>query len=163
MDRNDQYLHVIQEFVAIAGAPPAPVGLDTEISYEHDGMLAHIFVHPQLEQAVIDIEIMQLAELTAELRNLERMVLLHQLNAVTRFTNGVAAFISLDNMLVVTRALRLTGLTGQGLAEAVAELFEHAAGLRAAWDELRQLVSQKIQDGASQAAASARPTIQQFA
>ena len=163
MDRNQQYLQVVQEFVTIAGGQSDAVSLDTEISYEHDGMLAHLSMHPRLDHVVIDIEIMQLTEPTAEPRNLERMTLLHKLNGVTRFTHGAAAFISLDNMLVITRTIPLAEQSGQTLAGAVAELLQHAASLRAAWDELRQLISQTIQADAGQSTAGARLTVQQFA
>jgi hypothetical protein len=163
MNRDEQYLHVIHEFIAIAGGSSSSVDPSSEISYEHDGMLAHLSLHPHFQQVVVDIEIIQLVEPAADALYLERMVLLHKLNGVTRFTHGASAFISLDNMLVVSRAISLTSLTGQALAEAVAELLQHAADLRSAWGELRQLLSRTIQDGAGQSAAGVSSGIQQFA
>jgi hypothetical protein len=143
----DRYLVVLREFVHSVGGDPTAVGPDTDLSYEHDGMLAHVLPHPAQESLVIDIEIMQLAEPAADPRNLERLLLLHQLNSVTRFSHGGSAFISLDQMLVFSRQLSVERLTGQMLAEAIADSLDHAASLRSAWDQLRELLAGTVRTG----------------
>jgi Tir chaperone protein (CesT) family len=141
MRTDDVYLAVLREFVALSGADASALELGSEVSFEFDGMLAFIFMHPLHESVVIDVEILQLREPLAEPVNLERMVLLHQLNSITRFTHGAQACLSVDNMLMLSQSLPVEGLTGQGLADLMGRLLDSAVNLRAAWSDLRSLIA----------------------
>lgn len=160
---SDQYLMVLREFVAIAGGDPQHTEADTEVCFEHDGMLAYFYLHPQEPQLVVDVEIMQLSEPAAEPRNLERMVLLHQLNSLTRFTHGALVHFSPDQMLVLSRSYPLESLTGQKVAEQAAELLDYAANLRASWDALGQLMANTLASAGTWAGAGVQASPGQFA
>jgi hypothetical protein len=160
MSLNDRYLALLREFVESMGADPGAIGLDTELSYEYDGMIAYVLPHPGQEIVVIDIEIMQIAEPAADPGNLERLLLLHQLNSLTRFSHGGSAFVSLDNMLVYSRQLMIERLSGQALAEAVADSIDQAVSLRSAWDQLRELVASTVRGNAGLNAAGSNLSAQ---
>ncbi len=162
MASSDWYVMVLREFVTLTGGDPGAVSQETELSYEHDGMLAHLLPHPDQEALVIDIEIMRIEEPAAQPRNLERLQLLHQLNGMTRFSHGGMVFLSLDNMLVFSRTVPLAGLTGQHLAETMADGLDQAGNLRSAWDQLRELVAGVARRVAAPAATDRGLTGQPF-
>jgi len=160
MNMNDRYLILLREFVQAMGADPGAVGLETELSFEHDGMIAYLLPDPGQQIVVIDVEIMQIAEPAADSGNLERLLLLHQLNSLTRFSHGGSAFVSLDNMLVFSRQLGVERLSGQALAEALADAVDQAASLRSAWDRMRELVANTVRAGAGLRAPASGPSAQ---
>jgi hypothetical protein len=157
MQFEEVYLQALREFVALTGADAGSLEVGSEVSFEFDGMLAFIFMHPVNEEAVIDVEIMQLQEPQSEPANLERMLLLHQLNSITRFTHGAQAMVSVDNMLMLSQALPVPGLNGPQLAEQMGQLLDTAADLRTAWDNLRALIAQTGE--AMTPSASTAPTV----
>lgn len=124
------------------GADASALALGNEVSFEFDGMLAFLFMHPVQEAVVIDVEILQLMQPRTEPANLERMLLLHQLNGITRFTHGAQALVSVDNMLMITQSLPLTGLTGQGLVDWMGQLLDTASDLNSTWNDLQSLIAQ---------------------
>lgn len=142
MQTEDVYLQALREFFALTGVDTDAFDLGSEVSFEFDGMLAFIFMHAVNEEVLIDVEILQLQEPLSEPANLERMLLLHQLNSITRFTHGAQAFVSVDNMLMLSRAMPILGLSGQQLADRMGQLLDAAAELRTAWDNLRALIAQ---------------------
>ena len=142
MQIDDVYLSVLREFVKLVGADSNALELGSEVSFEFDGMLAFIFMHPLEEAAVVDVEILQLREPQSEPVNLERLLLLHQLNSITRFTHGAQAFVSVDNMLMISHSLPVEGLSGQKLADLMGQLLDTAANLRDTWGDLRSLMDQ---------------------
>jgi len=70
----------------------------------------------------------------------ERLLLLHQLNSITRFTHGATAFVSVDNTLMLSREVAIEGLSGEGLKHTLAQVLDAATDLRAAWTHLRELI-----------------------
>lgn len=160
---TDHYQLILREFASAVGGDPAALEAETEVSFEFDGMLAFIFQHPTEEAVVIDVEILQLRDLSSEPSNLERLVLLHQLNSVTRFTHGATAFFSVDQMLTLSRSLPLAGLGGQDLADVLSQMLDAATGLRQSWDDLSVLIRQAGEVAQSPSAASAMPLPGQFA
>jgi hypothetical protein len=70
------------------------------------------------------------------------MLLLHQLNSITRFTHGAQAFVSVDNMLMISQSLPVEGLSGQKLADLMGQLLDTASNLRDTWGNLRSLMDQ---------------------
>ena len=150
MQLDDVYLSVLREFVQLVGADSDSLELGSEVSFEFDGMLAFIFMHPLQEATVVDVEILQLREPLSEPVNLERMLLLHQLNSITRFTHGAQAFVSVDNMLMISQSLPVEGLSGQKLADLMGQLLDTASNLRDTWGNLRSLMDQagqRLQSG----------------
>lgn len=163
MQIDDVYLSVLREFVNLVGADASSLDLDSEVSFEFDGMLAFIFMHPVREAAVVDVEILQLREPQSEPVNLERMLLLHQLNSITRFTHGAQAFVSVDNMLMISQSLPVEGLTGQQLADLVGQLLDTASNLRDTWGDLRSLMDQAGKSLQSASALTSNLNPSQFA
>jgi hypothetical protein len=140
MSAQDRFVYTLREFVDLVGGDPASLDDGAELEFEFDGMLAFIFQHPQDDAVVIDIEVLQLRQPQTEPVNLERFLLLHQLNGLTRFTHGAQAQVSVDHMLMVTRSLPLSQMTGQKLAETLDQMFDVAADLRAMWTDLQALL-----------------------
>ena len=160
---TDTYLLILREFATTLGGDAAALEEDTEVSFEFDGMLAFIFQHPSEEAVVMDVEILQLRDVTTEPANLDRLMLLHQLNSVTRFTHGATAFLSVDQMLTLSRSVPLAGLSGQGLADVLSQMLDAATGLRQSWDDLRSLIRQAGQQVDAPTDAGLAPTPGQFA
>lgn len=163
MNSSESYLRVLREFALTVSGQETDLDMDTELSFEHDGLLAFLFQHPTEDAVVIDVEITALREPLAEPSNLERLLLLHQLNSVTRFTHGASAFVSVDQMLMVSRTIAVQGLGGQALADALSELLDAAASLRQAWDDLRALIAEAGRAVELQTATHAQPLPGQFA
>ena len=126
----------------MSGADAAALDDGAELTFEYDGMLAFIFQHPSTDELVIDVEVFQLSEPRMESANLERLLLLHQLNGITRFTHGAQALVSVDNMLMVTRSHSLEGMSGQQLTLALDQMLDVAGDLRSMWSDLRSLITQ---------------------
>jgi hypothetical protein len=137
MHADDAYLEVLREFVALTGSDATALDLGSEVSFEFDGLLAFIFMHPLHEQVVIDVEIFQLNHPT---QHPERILMLHQLNSITRFTHGAQAYVTVDNMLVLNQSLPLSCLKGQQLTDLLGQLLDKAVELRLAWPNLRVLI-----------------------
>lgn len=142
MRSDDLYQEVLREFVAITGGDASALDSGSEVSFEFDGMLAFIFAHPSEEQVVVDVEIVQLQGLRSEASNLDRLALLHQLNSITRFSHGGMAHLSVDDMLMLSRAVPMAGLTGKRLAEVTGESLDIAERLRSTWSDLRALLAE---------------------
>jgi hypothetical protein len=140
MHAEEAFHQVLSEFVALTGGDPSALEDGAEVSFEFDGMLAFFFAHPTQDAFVIDIEVMQLRDPSSEPANLERFLLLHQLNGLTRFTHGAQAMVSVDNMLMVSHSLPLQDLKGQLLTEALDQMLDVASDLRAMWTDLRSLI-----------------------
>ena len=163
MSSEDRFFQVLREFVALSGGQGEAVDSGTEVSFEFDGMLAFIFMHPTESMAVIDVEILALQEPGANAVNRDRMLMLHQLNSITRFTHGGTAFVSVDNMLMLSCNVGLDGLTGKDLAERLGQMLDAAGELRATWNNLRDLIVKAGQAAQGQTAAEMFLSPGQFA
>jgi hypothetical protein len=76
MRSEDRFLQVLREFVALSGGQGDAVDSGTEVSFEFDGMLAFIFMHPTEDMAVIDVEILALQDPGGNAVHRERMLML---------------------------------------------------------------------------------------
>lgn len=141
MHTEEAFHQVLTEFVSLTGGDPSALKDSAEVSFEFEGMLAFIFAHPTQDALVIDIEVMQLRDPRSEPANLERFLLLHQLNGLTRFTHGAQALVSVDNMLMVSQVLLLKDLTGVRLSEGLDLMLDVASDLRSMWTDLRSLIN----------------------
>ena len=141
MNAKKAFHLVLSEFVALTGGDPSVLEDNAEVRFEFDGMLAFIFAHPTQDLLVMDIEVMQLRDPSSEPANLERFLLLHQLNSLTRFTHGAQALVNVDNMLMVSHCLSLQDLTGGRLSEGLDQMLDVASDLRSMWTDLRSLIN----------------------
>lgn len=155
MDSEDRFARVLSEFMASAGGRGEAMDLGGEVTFEFDGMLAFIFMHPREDKAVIDVEIFALQESSSDPAQRERLLLLHQLNSITRFTHGAQAFVSVDNTLMLSREVALDGLSGERLMEILGQVLDAAADLRSAWSRLRELIVQAGQAAQGQSESDA--------
>jgi hypothetical protein len=73
MSSEDRFFQVLREFVALSGGQREAVDSGTEVSFEFDGMLAFIFMHPTEDMAVIDVEILALQDPAANAVNRDRI------------------------------------------------------------------------------------------
>lgn len=140
MSTEQAYLQAVRDFVQALGADASGFDEGAEVSFEHDGLFAFIFLHPLEDKAVIDVEIFKLQDASPDPAQRERLLLLHQLNSITRFTHGATAFVSVDNTLMLSREVAVEGLSGEGLKHTLAQVLDAATDLRAAWTHLRELI-----------------------
>ena len=87
MSTEQAYLQAVRDFVQALGADASGFDEGAEVSFEHDGLFAFIFLHPLEDRAVIDVEIFKLQDAGSEPAQRERLLLLHQLNSITRFNH----------------------------------------------------------------------------
>jgi Tir chaperone protein (CesT) family len=154
MHFEDLYLNVLREFVTLVGADSSALELGSEVSFEFDGMKAEIFMHPMQEALVVDVTVLQLSEPMSDPASLERMLLLHQLNSVTRFTHGAQAHVSVDHTLMLSHSFPVAGLSGRELASLVGKIIDSALELRTMWNDLQSLISQERNRPASSSQAA---------
>jgi hypothetical protein len=143
---DDAFLIALREFVRIIGADDGGLDEGTEVSFEHEGLLAFIFQHPDTGDVVMDVEVQALEAPLSDRGNLARFLLLHQLNGMTRFTHGAQALISADNLLIVTRSRAIAGLGGQDLVAMLDGVLDAALDLRKMWNDLKTLMDQTGRD-----------------
>ena len=155
---EEAYLLALRDFVQTIGADPSALDEGTEVSFEHDGLLAFIFQHPDTGDVVMDVEVQPIDAPLMDKGNLARFLLLHQLNGLTRFTHGAQALISADNQLIVTRSQPVAGLRGQDLVNMLDGVLDAALDLRKMWNDLRTLMEQTGRD--LQAGPSDGPAIE---
>ena len=76
--------------------------------------------------------------LDAENRNInhDRFLILHQLNAVSRMTTGIVAFISDSGMLFINKMLPLESLDHDQLARHLGQVIQAAEDLYEGWNQL---------------------------
>lgn len=139
---DEAYLTALQEFVRAIGADDDGLDEGTEVSFEHAGLLAFIFQHPDTGDVVMDVEVQALETPLADKGNLPRFLLLLQLNGLTRFTHGAQVLISAENMLIVTRSQPIAGLSGRDLVNMLDGVLEAALDLRKMWGDLKILLEQ---------------------
>lgn len=142
----DAFLIAVREFVRIIGADDSGLDEGTEVSFEHDGLLAFIFQHPDSGDVVMDVEVLAMDAPLSDKGNLTRFLLLHQLNGLTRFTHGAQSFVSADNLLMVSRSQAIAGLAGRDLVAMLDGVLDAALDLRKMWSDLKTLMDQTGRD-----------------
>ena len=90
------------------------------------------------DAAVIEVDLM-LLDLDNREVNHDRFLILHQLNAVSRLTTGIIAFITQEGMLAVSKILPLAASNGKSFSEEVAQVMHAAESLYDGWNHLADL------------------------
>lgn len=90
------------------------------------------------DAAVIEVDLM-LLDLDNREVNHDRFLILHQLNAVSRLTTGIIAFITQEGMLAVSKIVPLAASNGKIFSEEVAQVMHAAESLYDGWNHLADL------------------------
>lgn len=93
------------------------------------------------DSVVVEVDLM-LLDLDNREVNHDRFLILHQLNAVTRFTTGIIAFITEEGMLSVSKIIPLAGLDENFFSQEVAQLLHAGEALYEGWNDLPQLAEE---------------------
>lgn len=155
MNSDDEYLALIRDFAAVCQADPTQLDPSGEITLQFDGLVAAIYPDTERQALVIDIDIFRLQNPQGDPANLERLLMLHRLNSLTRFTHGGIASVCGDDMLTLSRSIGVRTLDGQELAAVLTELVDAATQLADAWTDMRQL----IQSTAESLGVQAMPSV----
>lgn len=110
-------------------------------------ILPHAFSEGSLEptNAVLEVDLMMLDLSNREVNN-DRFLLLHQLNAVSRFTTGILAFITQEGMLSISKTVLLSSVDPKSFSIEVAQILEAAQSLYAGWNHLADLLEEQLAD-----------------
>lgn len=93
--------------------------------------------------AIIEVDLM-LLDLNNREVNHDRFLILHQLNAVSRLTTGIIAFITQEGMLSVSKIVPLASLNGETFSREVAQLLHSAESLYHGWNHLADLAEENL-------------------
>ncbi len=134
---NELYKTLITEFLTAAGGETGETVTDSDVvEFVYEDFVVHVCPHPDESLLLIEVQIFQ-CDLDDAKEAFPRLLILHKLNAVARFTNQTVAFIDSDDMLTVSRTFRLNELDGDKLAGSIDTLLEQAASLQKAWETLQ--------------------------
>lgn len=90
---------------------------------------------------ILDADLM-LLDLEDRENNYDRFLILHQLNAMSRLTTGLTAFVSEEGMLSIGKIISLEGLSEEVLIHEVGFLVQAAKDLYDGWNQLAGLVEE---------------------
>ncbi len=144
MNWDTEYLDLIRKFAAACDADPNQLDPSGEILLHFDGLTAAIYPNAGLKSLVIDIDIFRLENPQADPANFERLLMLHRMNSITRFTHGAMAFVTGDNVLTLSRSVGVRDLDGEGLAALLIQMVDAANQLADAWTDMRQLMASTL-------------------
>lgn len=106
-------------------------------------LLPHAFLENAAEpdSVVVEVDLM-LLDLDNREVNHDRFLILHQLNAASRFTTGIIAFITEEGMLSVSKIISLASLNGKSFSQEVAQALHAAQALYDGWNHLADLAEE---------------------
>lgn len=131
---------LLSEFLAATGHP-APDHLGANgIELTCEDYVVRIYTHPaNAEEVVIDIHIFEMGFAEPEV-DAQRFLFLHRLNESSRFSNGWLATLSAEDILLLTRSVRIGEINGAALAELVGDGLDCAESFAEGWLSLRDLL-----------------------
>lgn len=94
---------------------------------------------------IIEVDLMLLNLDNREV-NHDRFLILHQLNAVSRLTTGIIAFITQEGMLTVSKIVPLAALNGTNVSQEIARVMHAAESLYDGWNHLADLAEENRVD-----------------
>ncbi len=95
---------------------------------------------------IVEVDLM-LLDLNKREMNHDRFLILHQLNAASRFTTGIMAFITEAGMLSVSKIIPIAGLDEKSFPPLVAEILHAAEALYEGWNHLADLAQDNDMSG----------------
>ena len=145
MDSAVPYVKLIEQFAARLGVDVGQLDSDTALEFGHEDLVAQIYRHPTRESIVIDVQICEIDPYASEAVNLQRLLLLHQLNDAARFSHEALATVTPENVLLLTRTIALADMDAEALMLAFNDLIERARDLRDGWSSLWEAFDQMKQ------------------
>ncbi len=97
------------------------------------------------DAVIVEVDLM-LLDLDNREVNHDRFLILHQLNAVSRLTTGIIAFITQEGMLMVSKVVPLVALNGSNLSQEIARVMYAAESLYDGWNHLADLAEESRVD-----------------
>ncbi|MFZ4115581.1 MAG: hypothetical protein ACOYK6_02515 [Chthoniobacterales bacterium] len=143
------YFQLLTAFLKAIGQSEAIDSINKEegiVEWEVGNLLVRLIPHRLSEEEntggllepdaiIIEADLM-LLDLENRQVNHDRFLILHQLNAVSRLTTGIVAFITDAGMLSINKIIPLEKLDQEGLANQMAKVIKAAEELYAGWNEL---------------------------
>jgi hypothetical protein len=145
MDSAVPYVKLIEQFAVRLGVDVGQLDPDTALEFGHEDLVAQIYRHPTRESIVIDVQICEIDPYASEAVNLQRLLLLHQLNDAARFAHEALATVTPENVLLLTRTIALADMDADALMLAFNDLIERARDLRDGWSSLWEAFDQMKQ------------------
>ena len=149
------YYKLLQEFLTTVGSSITKEDFDQQegvVEMSTEQLILRIFPHalhePATEEpdaAVIEVDLM-LLDLDNREVNHDRFLILHQLNAVSRLTTGIMAFITSEGMLSISKTVSLASLDGATLSQEIAHVLQSAESLYDGWNSLADLAEESHAD-----------------
>jgi hypothetical protein len=136
------YVQIVSDYVKRLGIENQEITDQGVLEFEIEDMKIQLYRHPAQEAVILDAELFELGEAESAEAQAQRLMLLHQLNALTRFTHGCVAMVDPRRLLLVSRQLPLANLRVEVLQQALDELLDIGADLRDNWRVLSQVVQQ---------------------
>ena len=141
------YFREIQEFLTAIASSITNEDFNKQegvVEMATENLVLRIAPHALVENtvepdaAVIEVDLM-LLDLDNREVNHDRFLILHQLNAVSRLTTGIIAFITQEGMLAVSKIVPLAASNGKIFSEEVAQVMHAAESLYDGWNHLADL------------------------
>ncbi len=141
------YFREIQEFLTAIASSITNEDFNKQegvVEMATENLVLRIAPHALVENtvepdaAVIEVDLM-LLDLDNREVNHDRFFILHQLNAVSRLTTGIIAFITQEGMLAVSKIVPLAASNGKIFSEEVAQVMHAAESLYDGWNHLADL------------------------
>jgi hypothetical protein len=149
------YFHLLSALLQAIGQDEAVNTIDREegmVEWTVDNLIVRLFPHAlgekEIEEPnaiVIEADLM-LLDLENRKINHDRFLTLHQLNAVSRLTTGIVAFITEEGMLCINKILMLEALTHEELANQIATVIDSAEKLYEGWNALGRTANDFIEE-----------------
>lgn len=127
---------IMDDFLHFSGMKGVRSEADEAVEFIHEDLVARIYPHPNGESLILEVKVMRI-DLGRESGPQDRYLVLHRINAVTRFMNGSVAVLDEGNVLTLSCTLALQNMeSGPALATRVTEQMERARSLKQNWDRL---------------------------
>lgn len=151
---NTNYSHLVQAFLATVKTSITEEDFEKQegvVEMSTETLVLRIMPHSLVDNevepsaAVIEVDLMLLDLENREI-NHDRFLILHQLNAVSRFTTGIIAFITEEGMLSIGKIVPLALLNGESFSQEVAQVLHAAESLYDGWNNLADLAEENQSD-----------------
>lgn len=130
---------LLGDFLTAAGHPEASASETEGVEFVSDDFIVRVYPHPVDDRsAVLDVKAYELEPDEAE-ADAQRMVALHRLNEAGRLDHGWIALVTPDDILLLSRTLRISETDGAQLAAFVADGLDRAESLARDWISLGQV------------------------
>ena len=148
------YFTRIQEFLAAVDSSITKEDFNEQegvVELETENLVLRIVPHALVENptepdaAVVEVDLM-LLDLDNRDVNHDQFLILHQLNAVSRITTGIIAFITEEGMLSVSKIVPLAASSGESFSEEIAQVMHAAESLYDGWNHLADLLEENRVD-----------------